>query len=90
MIHLSQETLALARRLAAVHNISLEDAVKLAVENSAREAGVVPLVPKARDISPRAVAARKAGIDAIIDTIAGLPVLDRRSAREIMDDINSV
>jgi antitoxin VapB len=90
VIHLSQETLALARRLAAAHNISLEDAVKLAVENSAREAGVVPLVPKARDTSPRAVAARKAGIDAIVDSIAGLPVLDRRSAREIMDDINGV
>ena len=89
MIHLSQDTLALARRLAAVRRVSLEDAVKLAIEQTAREAGVTSQPPKQRDQSPRAVAARKARLDEFADEIAKMPVLDHRSPREIMDEINS-
>ena len=89
MIHLSQETLALAKRLAAARGVSLEDAVKLAVEQRAREAGVTTQPPKPRDLSPDAIAARKAKLDAFAETITKMPVLDPRSAREIMDDINT-
>jgi antitoxin VapB len=88
MIHLSQETVALARRLATARRPSMEDAIQQAIEQSAREVGVVSEVWKPRDQSPNAVAARKAGIDRIVKEIAKLPVLDPRSPREIMDDLN--
>jgi len=90
VIHLSQETLVLAQRLAAARGISLEGAVKLAVEQSAREAGLASQPPKPRDLSPEAVAARKAKLEAFAEKIAKMPVLDPRSAREIMDDINTL
>ena len=90
MIHLSQETVALARRLAAAQGLSMEDAIKQAIEQSAREAGVVSELRKPRDQSPRAVAARMAAINRIVEEIAKLPVLDPRSPREIMDDLNAL
>jgi antitoxin VapB len=90
MIHLSPETLDLARRLAAAQRISIEDAVKQAVEQSARGAGIAPEPHKPRDQSPNAVAARKLRIDQIVEEIAKLPLLDPRSPREIMDDLNAL
>ena len=90
MIHLSQETLALARRLAAAQGISMEDAIKQAVERSARESGVVAENTRPRDVSREAVAARKARMDQIIEKIAAMPILDPRSPREIMDDLNAL
>ena len=90
MVQLSQETEALARRLAAAHGISMEEAIKRALEQSAREAGIVSQPQKRRDQSPKAVAARKARIDELADDIAKMPVLDPRSPREIMDDLNAL
>jgi len=90
MVQLSQETEALARRLAAAHGISMEEAIRQALEHSAREAGIVAQPPKPRDGSPKAVAARKARIDEIAEAIAKMPVLDPRSPREIMDDLNAL
>jgi antitoxin VapB len=90
MINLSQETVALARRLAAAQGLSMEDAIKQALEQSAREAGLASETRKPRDQSPKAIAARKAGIDQIVKEIAKLPVLDPRSPREIMDDLNAL
>ncbi len=40
MLHLSQETEALARRLAAARRLSVEDAVRQALEERARLAGL--------------------------------------------------
>jgi len=40
MINLSQETEALAKRLAAAQSLSVEDAIRLALEEKARAAGV--------------------------------------------------
>lgn len=88
MIHLSWETEALARRLALAKGIPLEDAVRNAIEHSAREAGVLGKPQIQRDQSPEAIAARKARMDKIADEIANLPVLDPRSPAEIMDDLN--
>lgn len=68
----------------------MEDAVKLAIEQSAREAGVASQPARQRDLSPQAVAARKAQIDKVIQQISKLPVLDPRSPREIMDDVNAL
>jgi antitoxin VapB len=90
MINLSQETEALARRLADAQSVSIEDAVKQALEARARDAGLVPEPRRPRDRSPEAVAARRARIDRIVRDIAAMPILDRRSPREIMDDLNAV
>lgn len=88
MIHLSRDTVALAHRLATLRGISLEDAVTLAIEHSAREAGLASQPLRQRDLSPGAVAARKARLDEIADAITKMPVLDPRTTRAIMDDIN--
>jgi antitoxin VapB len=90
MIHLSPETMALARRLAAAQGVSMEDAVKLAVEQSAREMGLAPSPPKQRDVSSQAVATRKRRIDETVQRISELPILDPRTPREIVDDINAL
>ena len=90
MIHLPPETVALAQRLASVRGITIEDAVKLAIEQSAREAGIGCQPPKHRDRSAEAVARRKAQLEEFADDIASLPVLDPRSPREITDDLNAL
>ena len=90
MINLSQKTMALARRLAVAQGISVVDAIKQAIEQSAREAGVLAEPERRRDLSAGAIAARKARMDQIADEIAGLPVLDQRPPRAIMDDLNAL
>jgi hypothetical protein len=42
MLDLSQETEALARRLAAAQSLSVEEAVRQALEERARKAGLAP------------------------------------------------
>jgi antitoxin VapB len=90
MINLSRETVAFAERIAAAKGLTLEDAVRQALEAWARAENIAtaPLAP--RDTSPAAVARRKASIDTIVAEIAGLPILDPRSPREIMDDLDSL
>jgi antitoxin component of RelBE/YafQ-DinJ toxin-antitoxin module len=58
MIHLSQETEALATRLAAALSLSVDDAIRLALEEKARAVGIVMEPRHPRDRSPEAVAAR--------------------------------
>lgn len=89
MINLSQELEALARRLADAQSVSIEDAIKQALEARAHAAGIVT-AHRPRDRSPRAVAARRAHLDRAVREIAAMPVLDPRSPREIMDDLNSL
>jgi hypothetical protein len=89
VINLSPETLALAHELADLRGISLEDAVRVAVEHSARDAGI-RRPTKQRDLSSEAVAVRKARLDDLAAKIAKMPILDQRSPREIMDDVNSL
>jgi antitoxin VapB len=88
MIQLSGETLALARRLAVAQGLSMEDAIRHAIEQSAREAGIISQRQR-RDLSSEAIAARKARLDEFADDIARMPVLDPRSPQEIMDDLNT-
>jgi antitoxin VapB len=90
MITLSDEIEALAKRLAAAQRLSVEDAIKQALEAKARAAGIVPQPPRGRDQSSAAVARRKAGIERIVAEIAAMPILDPRSPREIMDDLNEL
>jgi antitoxin VapB len=92
MINLSQETEALAKRLAAAQSLSVEDAIRLALEEKARAAGVVtePRHRHRRDQSPEAVAVRIERTNRFVAELAAMPVLDPRSPREIMDDLNAL
>jgi antitoxin VapB len=90
MIGLSQETEALARRVADARRVTVDTAVRQALEASAHAAGV-PLAPsRPRDTSAESVAVRRERLGRIVGELAKLPVLDRRSPREIMDDINAL
>ena len=90
MINLSRETVAFAERLAAAKSLSVEDAIRrawkpgLARRTLQRRRGGRAILP------PAAVARRKASIDRTVAEIAGLPILDPRSPREIMDDLDSL
>lgn len=89
MIDLSQETEALARRLADARHVSVDAAVRDALEASAHAAGVMqPSRP--HDRSPEAIAARRASIREIVSELAAMPVLDKRPVQEIIDDINAL
>ena len=90
MINLSRETVAFAERLAAAKSLSVEDAIRKALEAWARAENIAAAPRAPRDTSPAAVARRKASIDRTVAEIAGLPILDPRSPREIMDDLNSL
>ena len=90
MISLSQEIEALAKRLAAVQSLSVEDAIRLALEEKARAAGVVMEPRHPRDQSPEAVAARRARTNRYVAELATMPVLDPRSPHENMDDLNAL
>ncbi len=90
MITLSRETEVLAERLAAARQVSVDEAVRQALEASARAAGVSPAQRSAHALSDAEIAAKKARIDQLVAEIAALPILDPRSPQEIMDDINEL
>jgi antitoxin VapB len=88
MINLSQETEALAKRLAATQSLSVEDAIRLALEEKALAAGIDMEPRRPRDQS--AVAARHARTNQFVAELAAMPVLDPRSPRDIMDDLDAL
>ena len=90
MIDLSHETETLARRLADAQHVSVDAAVKQALEAQASAVGILPDPRTARDPSPKAAAARRLLMDRIAEEIATLPVLDPRPPHEIMHDINAL
>ena len=90
MINLSQETETLAKRLADAQRLSVEDAIRLAIEERAHAAGVLPKPQRPRDQSPEAVAARRARTNRFVAELAAMPILDPRSPGEIMDDLNAL
>ncbi|ACK51354.1 Rv0623-like transcription factor [Methylocella silvestris BL2] len=79
MIHLSQEIEALARRLAAAQNLPVEEAIRRALHEKLRAAGLRPR----RRMSVE-------GMLAVGAEVAGLPLLDSRSPREITDNLNDL
>jgi antitoxin VapB len=83
MINLSQDLETLARRVAAVEQTSVEDAIRRALEDRARAKGV-SLVPR----HGRRMAAQQ--MVAFGAEIAAMPLLDSRSPREIMDDLSAL
>lgn len=90
MINLSQKTAALTRRLPDAQRVTIEDAIRRALEAHAHAAGAVPEPGRPRDHPPEAAAARRTRMDQIVREIAAMPILDRRSPREIMDDLNAL
>jgi antitoxin VapB len=86
MLDLSQETEALARRLAAAQSVTVDTAVRQALEARSQAAGIAPEPP--RDRSPEAVSTRRARMDRLAREIAALPILDPRSPGEIVNDLD--
>ena len=90
MISLSQESESIARRLADVQKVTVEDAIRQALEARAYAAGIMPEAKRPNDRSPEAVAARRARLAQHVQTIAAMPILDPRSPAEMIDDLNAV
>jgi len=90
MINLSRETEALAKRLAVSQSLSVEDPIRLALEEKARATGIAVETRRTRDQSAQAVAARRARTNRFVAELAAMPVLDPRSPRDIVDDLNAL
>jgi hypothetical protein len=90
MIYLSQETEALAQRLAVAQRLSVEGAIRQALEAHARASGIALPSRRLRDTSPEAAAARIARFDALAQMIAGAPINDPRPISEIVDELNAL
>jgi antitoxin VapB len=90
MINLSQETEALAQRLAAAKRLSVEATIQQALEAHVRASGIAPQAQRRRDASPETVAARIARFDAFAQRIVAAPVNDPRPVSEIVDDLNAL
>jgi antitoxin VapB len=82
MIDLSHETEALAKRLAAAQNLSVEDTIRQALEERARAADIA-----AQSHTPHRMSVEE--MLAVGAEIAAMPLLDQRTPRKIMDDINA-
>lgn len=89
MIDLSQETEALARRVADTRHVTIDAAIRQALEASAHAAGVVlPEPGRPRDLSSEAaITTRQEQIRRTMHEIEAIPFLDTRSPREIMEDL---
>jgi antitoxin VapB len=85
MIDLSHETEVLAKRLAEMQRLSVDAAIRRALERQAAAAGLTgdTKQPARRRMSV-------AEMLAVGDEIAAMPLLDPRSPQEIMDDLNAV
>ena len=90
MIHLPRETEALAERLAAMQSLSVEEAIRLALEEKARASGIAVEPHSRRDQSCEAIAARRSRTDRLVAELEAMPVLDPRSPRDLMDDLNAL
>jgi antitoxin VapB len=85
MIDLSHETETLAKRLADAQRLSVDAAIRRALERQATAAGITgdAMRPARRRMSIEEMLA-------VGDEIAAMPLLDPRSPQEIMDDLNAV
>jgi antitoxin VapB len=84
MINLSAKTEVLAKRLAEAQHLSVEETIRLALEEKARVAGVAPELVSAR---------KRMSVEAMLALgaeIASMPLLDPRSPQEIVDDLNAL
>ena len=80
MIELSDDIDTLARKIATARGVSVEDAVAWAIQEGAHRSG---LGRQRRRMT-------SAQMLAVGDEIVALPLLDPRSPREIMQEINAL
>jgi hypothetical protein len=90
MINLSQETEALAQHIALAKHVTVDDAIRGALEDKARAEGIKLEVRRPRDQSAEARAARIARFEEIAQAAASLPILDSRPTQEIIDELNEL
>jgi antitoxin VapB len=83
MINLPEDVEILARRVAAVEHISVEDAIRRALEDRARAQAVSLVTRRGRRMTAEQMVALGA-------ETAAMPLLDPRSPHEIMDDLSAV
>jgi antitoxin VapB len=84
MISLSDETETLAKRIAVVQRVSVDTAIREALEQMAESKHI--------DIGTTRPERRRMSIEemlAVGGEIAAMPLLDPRSPQEIMDDLNT-
>jgi antitoxin VapB len=84
MIHLSAETESLAKRIATVQRVSVDTAIRHALEQLAKNKHID--IPEARPERQRMTIEEMLAVG---DEIAAMPLLDTRSPQEIMDDFNT-
>jgi antitoxin VapB len=82
MINLSQESEALALKLAAAQRVPVEAAIQRALENEARTAGIAPVTGTRRRMTVEQMLA-------LGSEISALPIRDPRPPNQIMDDLNA-
>lgn len=82
MIHLSQESEALALRLAAAQRVPVEQAIQRALENEARLSGIAPVAGSRQRMTVEQMLA-------LGSELAALPIRDPRPPRQIMDELNA-
>ena len=90
MISSSQETEALARRIAAARRSPVETVVHAAFEQQARKHGLDAGPCRPRDPPPEAVATRRARTRHFVESLEHLPVLDDRNPQEVGDALDSL
>lgn len=90
MLNLSIATERLAQLIAAKTGTTPEIVVHEAVEERARATGIALEQRARRDLTTEAVVAREARMLRCADEIAALPLLDKRSPRQIMDELNAL
>ena len=88
MIILSHEAEALARLLADAERVSVDAAVREALEARARAAGIASEAGRVPRSGAEAAEARRGRMERIAREIAAMPVLDPRSPQEIADDLS--
>jgi hypothetical protein len=74
-------------RLLRRFSTTRETGMRVSFEEKARAAGISLETRRPRDQSPEAVAARRARTNRFVAELAAMPVLDSRSAHDIMDDL---
>ena len=81
MITLSSDTETIAVQLARAQRVSVDEAVRGALEDRARAVGLPPALRR-----------RRMSVEQMLSVgaeIAAMPLLDPRSPSEIMDDLNA-
>ncbi len=89
MLELSEETEALARRLAEQRKTTVEDVVATALKRQVGSPRVTVSATPGR-VSDEEIARRRAAIRDIQAQFAKLPVLDPRPIQEIVYEINEL